>query len=127
VATAGSPERCVDRVAHRTESVSFDPHRNSLELYWRRFPDQEELDDEEQFTFEDYGGDPFDSRCAGPAIRDLAESDALPEADVPYRPFRQGRGYFGTSGSKPFAGGGFAGTVTWKLRYGIQRAKRRGR
>lgn len=124
VATAGSPERCIDRVAHASESLSFEPHRDNLEFYWRELPDPDEEHGEELILLEDYGGDPFDTRCAGPALRDMAESDALPEADIPYRPFRQGRGNFGTSGTHAFAGGGFAGTVTWNLRYGIQRLKR---
>jgi hypothetical protein len=123
VSTAGSAERCVDRVGHAQEQLYFEPHSQRLRFFWRYFPDEDDVAEDEEFVLEDYG-DPFDTRCAGPALRDLGESDALPVADLPYRPFRQHRGKLETSGSKPFSGGGFAGTVQWDLHYGIQRRSR---
>lgn len=127
VGTAGSTERCVDTVAHREERFSFEPHSRRLEFYWRDLPIPLDLEGEIEDlpTIEDYVVDPFATRCAGPALRDLFESEALPEAEVPYRVFRAPRGSFRTRASKPFAGGGFAGAVEWDLRYAVRRGQRR--
>lgn len=117
VGTAGSGERCVDRVRHRIESLSFTPRRGRLRFTWREpaFPIGADapLEDIEG----DLGPDAFDTRCAGPAHIDLARAGAMPAADVPFRLLRSKRSAFTAKGSRPFAGGGFAGTVDWDLSY----------
>jgi hypothetical protein len=124
VATAGSPERCVDRVVRGFEQLYFEPHGQRMRFFWRYFPDEDDLEGEDPELILEDQTDPFDTRCAGPALRDLAVSEALPVADLPFRPFRQHRGTLATTATKPFSAGGFAGTVQWDIRYGIQRAHR---
>jgi hypothetical protein len=123
VGTAGSSERCVDRATgERYESMSFEPRSQRVRFNWRKLT--EDGEEEEGFII-GFGRDtdPFDTRCAGPALEDMA--GALPVADVPYRVFRSPKSSFRTTGARPFAGGGFAGTVEWDLRYGLQFRSRR--
>lgn len=115
VVSAGSSEHCVDRAENDYEGLSFEPRSQRVRFEWR-----ERRTDGEDFIIFGNVDDPFDTRCAGPHAVDLEPSRALPFADVPYRVFRSPKGSFRTTGSRPFAGGGFAGTVDWDLRYGLR-------
>ena len=116
VTTAGSAERCVDRVGHRYEQLAFEPRRGRLRFTWHGLEENGEENGEEQADG-DFGVDPFDTHCAGPSVVDAARAGALPVADVPFRLFRSKRSTLTIRDTKPFAGGGFAGTVEWDLRY----------
>ena len=123
VVTAGGDEHCVDRVSgERIESMDFEPRSKRVRFTWRKFFEE---DDEGPTLGYGPGDEPFDTRCAGPAQEDM--KGALPFADVPYRVFRSPRSSFRTTGTRPFAGGGFAGTVEWDLTYGFQFRARRAR
>jgi hypothetical protein len=116
VVSAGSDEHCIDRSTHENEQLAFEPRSRSIRFSWREL-----VSDDEEFVF--VGGendDPFDTRCAGPHLVDLDPSHAIPFADVSYRVFRSPKSSFTTTGSRPFAGGGFAGTVEWQLSYGFR-------
>ena len=115
VVSAGSTEHCVDRAEHDYEGLSFEPRSQRVRFEWR-----ERRTGDEDFVIIGNDSDPFDTRCAGPHLVDLEPSRAVPFADVPYRVFRSPRSSFRTTGSRPFAGGGFAGTVDWDLRYGLR-------
>lgn len=121
VVSAGSQEHCVDRATHTDDAMSFEPRSRRIRFDWR----ESALGDGEVIFF---GGDDdvFDTRCAGPQMEDFEESRALPFADIPYRVFRSPKSSFRTTGSRPFAGGGFAGTVDWDLRYSFRFRARRG-
>jgi hypothetical protein len=111
VVAAGNPEHCVDRTEVGTDLMMFEPRSRRVRFDWRDFTtDSVFLGDDDQV---------FDTRCAGPHMEDFEEG-GLPFADVPYRVFRSPRGSFTTTGSRPFAGGGFAGTVDWTLSYGFR-------
>lgn len=117
VATAGSPERCVDRVRHTFDTMSFQAGRKRVRFEWR--PQGEPIGGEEEGELEgDGNADDLRTRCAGPTTADAAA--ALPRASIPYRVFRSRRSKFQTTGTRPFAGGGFAGTVEWDLRYALR-------
>ena len=120
VVSAGSDEHCIDRAENEYELLSFEPRSRRVRFNWR------DVDPHGEGVFGGQGGDVFDTRCAGPHLDDLTLSRALPSADVPYRVFRSPKGSFHTTGSHPFAGGGFAGTVEWDLRYGFRRGGRTG-
>ena len=131
VATAGSPERCVDRVRTGYDTFQLRPHRGRLRFVWRAgasdgiaIVSADHEDDE--VPPEDLFPNPFGTRCAGPELPDLAK--ALPRGDIPFRVLRSRRSRFALNGALPFAGGGFAGTVDWNLRYGLRLERpRRGR
>jgi hypothetical protein len=116
VTTAGSPERCVDRVPRSFDSMSLEPGRKRVRYDWRGRPDP--IGDEEGVLGGEDGPDDLRTRCAGPASADIA--NALPRATLPYRVFRSKRSKFQVTGSRPFAGGGFAGTVEWDMRYALR-------
>lgn len=116
VATAGSAERCTDRMRHAFDSLSFEPGRKRVRFDWR--PQGEPIGHEEDELEDDGGPDDLRTRCAGPTSTDAAE--AMPRATLPYRVFRSKRSRFSTTGSRPFTGGGFAGSVEWDLRYAIR-------
>jgi hypothetical protein len=122
VVSAGSDEHCVDRTSHATDSMSFEPRSRRVRFEWREQP----AADEESVVIGGDEEDPFDTRCAGPHLADLHESRAIPFADVPYRVFRSRKSSFTTTGSRPFAGGGFAGQVDWTLSYGLRFDRTRG-
>lgn len=115
VVSAGNPEHCTDTSEHEAETLSFEPRSQRVRFVWR----EEEIEDR-GFLFSPAGSDPFDTRCAGPHLSDLQASGSMPFADIPYRVFRSPKSSFRTTGSRPFAGGGFAGTVDWDLRYGLR-------
>jgi hypothetical protein len=115
VVSAGSDEHCVDRAEHELDTLSFEPRSRTVRFTWRDL-----VPPEEGIVFGEDSVDVFDTRCAGPALEDLAISRALPAADVSYRVFRSPKGSFHTTGVRPFAGGGFAGTVEWDLRYAFR-------
>ena len=115
VVSAGSDEHCVDRAENDYEGLAFEPRSQRVRFEWR-----ERRTDDEDFVIFGNDSDPFDTRCAGPHLVDLEPSRAVPFADVPYRVFRSPRSEFRTTGSRPFACGGFAGTVDWDLRYGLR-------
>lgn len=126
VVSAGSQEHCVDRTQHEYESMTFEPRSKRVRFDWRQIFDEE---DEIGGGFIGGGGggdDPFDTRCAGPALVDLDADHAIPFADVPYRVFRSERSTFNTTGRRLFAGGGFAGSVDWDLAYGLELRSSRG-
>lgn len=120
VVSAGSSEHCTDRAEHRYEPLAFEPRSRAVRFEWRHAA----RDEDEEGAFVGGEGDPFDTRCAGPKLGDLA--GALPFADVSYRVFRSPRASFRTTGTRPFAGGGFAGSVEWALRYGLRHRGNRG-
>ena len=115
VVSAGSTERCVDRRRTVTDSMEFEPRSKRVRFMWRRA-----LDPDHEGVIIGSDETVFDTRCAGPELEDLAASNAFPRADVPYRVFRSPRSSFRTTGTLPFAGGGFAGTVEWDLSYGLR-------
>jgi hypothetical protein len=114
VVSAGSQEHCIDRASHEYETLAFEPRSQRVRFEWREF------DTGEEGVVIGTANDPFDTRCAGPHLDDFEASHALPFADVPYRVFRSRKSSFRTTGSRPFAGGGFAGTVDWDLRYSFR-------
>jgi hypothetical protein len=114
VATAGSPERCVDRAENEFETLFFTRERAGMRFAWR--------------GVDEFARDPLRTRCSGPSVSDLAASDALPDSVVSTRPFRATGAKLRMAGRHPFAANGFAGTVTWDLRIRIdQRPRRRSR
>jgi hypothetical protein len=116
VATAGSPVHCFDRTEHEFENVFFVRERAGMRFTWRGEGEAE------------YGRDPLRTRCAGPALQDLADSKALPNSVIGTRPFRATGAKLRLAGSRPFAANGFAGAVTWDFRIRIdQRPQRRRR
>lgn len=121
VVSAGSQEHCVDRASSEFEVLAFEPRSKRVRFDWRELETGEE-----EGIFFGGTGDPFDTRCAGPHLEDFEASHALPFADVPYRVFRSPKSSFRTTGSRPFAGGGFAGTVDWDLRYSFRFRANRG-
>ena len=116
VVSAGNPEHCVDRASINSDTISFEPRSRRVRFDWRDFA----MDEHDTSVVIGGDDDVFDTRCAGPHLEDFEESHALPFADVPYRVFRSPRSSFTTTGSRPFAGGGFAGTVDWDLSYGFR-------
>ena len=121
VVSAGSDEHCIDRTDHEYEFLAFEPRSQRVRFNWRP-----QSDEEDGGLVLGEGEDVLDTRCAGPHLEDLEPSNALPRADVPYRVFRSHKGSFRTTGSLPFAGGGFAGTVDWNLRYALRYRQGRG-
>lgn len=121
VATAGSPERCVDRVARSFDGMQFEPGRKRVRFDWRDRP--QPIGEEDEGLDGSEGADDLRTRCAGPLYADFAR--ALPRATLPYRVFRSKRSKFHLTGSLPFAGGGFAGTVEWDLRYALRYVRSR--
>jgi hypothetical protein len=119
VVTAGSPERCVDRVRRTFDSMHFEPGRKRVRFDWR--PQGEPIGGGGGGDGEfESGSDPDDlrTRCAGPTSADAAP--AMPRGTLPWRVFRSKRSKFHLSGKLPFGGGGFAGTVEWDLRYAMR-------
>lgn len=57
-----------------------------------------------------FGEPPLETRCGGPLDQDVA--GALPTLDVAVSTLLRPTAHLHLSGTKPFAGGGFAGTVT---------------
>lgn len=71
------------------------------------------------------GDDPFASHCAGPLLDDIAP--ALPRAELARSALRQKTMLVTFSGSRPFSGGGFAGTVTSDMQITLRRQVCRGK
>jgi hypothetical protein len=121
VVSEGSAEHCVDRRRVFSDSIEFEPRSKRVRFTWRR-----ERDPDQDGVIIGADDTVFDTRCAGPELEDLAASNAFPRADVPYRVFRSPRSSFRTTGTLPFAGGGFAGTVEWDLSYALRYRGNRG-
>jgi hypothetical protein len=121
VGTAGSTERCIDRVATTFDTFDLRPRRGRLRFVWSQIgggwiASADHLEGEG--PPEDLLTNPFGTRCTGPGILDIAR--ALPQGEIPFRVLRSRRSQFHLTGSAPFAAGGFAGAVEWSLRYGLR-------
>ena len=125
VGTAGSAERCVDRVRTRFDSFELRPRRGRLVFRWggagggwivgTKDEDGEPVDG--MFL------NPFGTRCSGPEFLDV--EPALPRSEIPFRVLRSLRSSFRVTGVQSFAAGGFAGTVSWDLAYRLRRGSSR--
>ncbi|MDQ3935153.1 MAG: hypothetical protein M3340_11055 [Actinomycetota bacterium] len=123
VGTAGSPERCVDRLRTGYDRFLLQPRGGRLRFVWREVAEDGAFiiggdHEDDEVPPEDLFPNPFGTRCPGPELLDL--NGALPTGDIPFRVLRSRRSQIHLTGSRPFAAGGFAGTVDWKLRYGLR-------
>lgn len=124
VGTEGSPERCVDRLRTGFDTFELRPHGNRLRFVWREIDDGAGITiitsdhEDDEVPPEDVFPNPFGTRCPGPELLDL--QNALPTGEIPFRVVRSRRSQFHLTGRRPFAAGGFAGTVDWNLRYGLR-------
>jgi hypothetical protein len=73
--------------------------------------------------FQFHGGktDHIVTDCAGPTEADLAHDRALPQASFRQKDFRGFSVKFGLKGSSAFRESGYRGTVTWNLKYRLER------
>jgi hypothetical protein len=102
--TQGTP--CSDTVTHAREHFSLTSRSRLGSL-----------------LFEFHGGktDHIVTDCPGPTEADLAHDRALPEASFRQKDFKGFSVRFGLKGSSSFRESGYRGTVTWKLKYGLER------
>ena len=106
VAQVSEGTRCSATVTHRREHFSLTSRSRLGSL-----------------LFEFHGGktDHLVTDCAGPTEADLAHDHALPEGSFRQKDFKGFSVSFGVKGSSPFRESGYRGTVTWKLRYALER------
>ena len=73
--------------------------------------------------FEFHGGktDHIVTDCPGPTEADLAHDRALPEGSFRQKDFKGFNVKFGVRGSSAFRESGYRGTVTWNLKYRLER------
>jgi hypothetical protein len=102
--TQGAP--CTDTVSHRREHFSLTSRSQLGSL-----------------LFEFHGGrtDYMVTDCAGPTEADLAHDRALPEGSFRQKDFKGFSVKFALRGNSSFRESGYRGTVTWNLKYGLER------
>jgi hypothetical protein len=71
----------------------------------------------------DSGADYLNTRCPGPGEVDLTSARALPTGTFPVNSFKSKHVTIVLSGQKPFTAGGFTGTASWNVVFGLTRSR----
>jgi hypothetical protein len=108
VSIPGSDD-CTDSVPHSADSFQFTRRAGKVTVSFHGA----ELDS---------GTDYLNTRCPGPGEVDLTAARALPAVAFPPKAFRARVFKILLFGQRPFTGGGFSGTATWRVEFSLQRS-----
>jgi hypothetical protein len=109
VSIPGSDD-CTDSVAHSADSFQMIRHAGKVTVSFHG-------------AQADSGTDYLNTRCPGPGEVDLTAANALPAVAFPPRAFKARAFKIVLFGQRPFTGGGFSGTASWRVEFSLQQPR----
>jgi len=111
---------CHDAVAHQFDGLGGELHRRRSLVTLHPFGSLISLGAPSGVPL-DSGADYVSTHCPGPRDSDLASAHIVPSRSYATSRFRRARFSLTLAGTKPFAAGGFVGTVRFRVRFDLAR------